>query len=214
MRRAPGGWNLDDPSERENGLRAIAARVATTPPRRKPGRTPKSYVPAPPPPPPPDMRPELGQALDALGIPRQDWLGGRSKNTAAIRAAVIQVLRAKGYTFIDIGNIVGIHHTVAMHHTYKRPAVHLSPSMVLSQCVDDLAITPDQWNEICGRGRNKDIVKLRWRLWKAMHDIGLSYPEIARLTCRPNHSSVVGGVKMLSQQALVNPVNCKRVQAA
>lgn len=58
------------------------------------------------------------------------------------------------------------------------------------------------WEDISGRGRHPLVVAARRTLWSALRrNTTLSGPEIARLTGRPNHSTVFMGIGMFNRLA-------------
>lgn len=58
------------------------------------------------------------------------------------------------------------------------------------------------WEDISGRGRHPLVVAARRTLWSALRrNTTLSGPEIARLTGRPNHSTVFAGIGTFNRLA-------------
>lgn len=48
--------------------------------------------------------------------------------------------------------------------------------------------------EVCGRVRTRQVVRARHDAWKALYELGFSYPEIGRLF-DVGHMSVLRGVR-------------------
>lgn len=185
-RRSPGGWNLNDPAERQ---RAIANARAVPLPRR-----PVAVYTG-------DIQQDRLAVGMELGIDGNTWNnitnGVRWPEIVRLRREVSDRLVSFGYTLSEVAPVCGMAYTTILHHktATTNGAPPFSPDEGFRRACEAAGVTADRVGDILSTCRNKEIVAIRAELAYRIRMMGFSWPSVARAFRRRSHAAFLVGAR-------------------
>ena len=192
MKRAPGGWNLNDPEER---LKAMSNARATPMPRRPTAAYTGNID-----------QDRLAVGVE-YGIDASTWQsianGVRWPEIVRLRREVSNRLIAFGYKMTDVARICGMAYTTIVHHKCgTNPASPtFTPSEGFRRACDAVGVEDSSLEAILGPCRAKETVALRAELAYRLRAMGFSWPSVARAFKRRSHAGFLIGARRYADGA-------------